>query len=272
MASLLVPRLVPRLVSKTASFLISMLCFSVYSADLYCPEQKKSDSIQHTRQSDFSNLDGWGKHFSDSHSAKIANDPVSESNTVLKVTLRDGEVYETRSGEHFRAEVYEQYRAPFDKPLYYRFKVLIPDEWEYADVRALIAQWHGTPDRHLGEISRSPNLGIELRNDRFLIRSQTSSLAINKHNKQGMERRQLFLSEPIDRNHWYIFEVQVNWTYQDSGFLKVFIDGERVVDHQGATSYRDCRGPYFKMGIYRDETPNTFQIYFDNFQREALVE
>ncbi|MEZ9552982.1 polysaccharide lyase [Vibrio breoganii] len=258
---------------KTALLVIGILSTPLYAMeDLQCLEKKKKDSTEQSRTSDFSSLEGWGQHFSQAHSAQIVDDPLNENNTALRVTLREGEVYETRSGEHFRAEVYERYKAPFEEPMYYRFKVLIPDEWEFADVRALIAQWHGTPDLHLGEISRSPNLGIELRNDRFLIRSQTSDFAINKHNKQGMNRTQHFHSEPVQRNHWYTFEVQVKWTYQDSGYLRISIDGEEVVNHQGATSYRDCIGPYFKMGIYRDDTPKTFQIYFDDYHRALLSE
>ncbi|MGR5543120.1 heparin lyase I family protein, partial [Vibrio campbellii] len=76
------------------------------------------------------------------HSAQIVIDPQNNQNRVMRFELREGDVFETRSGEHFRAEVYERYRAPFDVDMHYRFKVLTPNEWEYDDVRALIAQWH----------------------------------------------------------------------------------------------------------------------------------
>ncbi|MCQ1059685.1 polysaccharide lyase [Photobacterium sp. ZSDE20] len=260
------------LLLKSLLLLFSVASFTIYaSPELTCPQPDYSKDLLHQRSSDFSSLDDWGRHFSYPHSAQLVSDPVNPSNTSLRMTLHQGDVYTTRSGEHFRAEVYERYRAQFEQPMYYRFKVLIPDEWEFADVRALIAQWHATPDRHLGEISRSPNLGIELRNDRFLIRSQTSKLPINEHNKEGMTRIQHFVSKTVKRNHWYTFEIQVNWTHQDTGFLRVAINGKKVVDYQGETSYHDCLGPYFKMGIYRDDTPNTFQIYFDDYQRKPLM-
>ncbi|WP_261836558.1 polysaccharide lyase [Vibrio ishigakensis] len=234
---------------------------------LQCPELKNKTAPT-SRYSSFDSLAGWGKHFGYEHSAQIVDDPTGKANQVLRVELRDGDVYRTRSGEHYRAEVYETFRAKFDTPMQYSFKVLITDEWQTADVRALIAQWHGTPDRHLGEISRSPNLGIELRNDRFLIRGQTSSEPINQHNKIGMHRETFFLSEPIKRNHWYHFDIDVTWSHTNRGSLKLKLDGDTVIGHQGPTSYYDCVGPYFKMGIYRDKTPMPFVIYFDDFSRQ----
>ncbi|MGR5414021.1 polysaccharide lyase [Vibrio astriarenae] len=255
-------------------FLILMLLlvspFSSGQSELNCPIPKNTDKEAPQRYSDFSSFVGWGKHFSLPHSAQIVIDPQNNQNRVMRFELREGDVFETRSGEHFRAEVYERYRAPFDVDMHYRFKVLIPNEWEYDDVRALIAQWHATPDRHLGEISRSPNLGIELRNDRFLIRSQTSQVPVNVHNKQGMIRRQLYLSELIEKNHWYQFDIKVNWTPNHSGYLQVTIDDKRAIDYEGATSYYDCVGPYFKAGIYRDNSPNTFIILFDDYERKRL--
>lgn len=117
----------------------------------------------------------------------------------MRVEVRENDVFATRTGDAYRAEVYERYKAPFYTGMRYRFRTLISDEWEFDDVRALIAQWHATPDLHLGEISRSPNLGIELRNNRFLIRGQTSGLPVNLHNKEGMTRVRHYLSEPIEK-------------------------------------------------------------------------
>ncbi|MDV5168582.1 polysaccharide lyase [Photobacterium rosenbergii] len=240
------------------------------SSLLECPVYDSKTDNNHHRDSDFSDLLGWGLHFGYTHSAQTVNDPKNISNHVLRVELRENDLFRTRTGDFYRAEIYENYRAQFGVGIQYKFKVLIPNEWEFDDVRALIAQWHATPDRHLGEISRSPNLGIELRNDRFLIRTQTSQLPINLDNKNGMTRRQLYLSEPIKQNHWYEFDIKAKWVPSELGYIHIKIDGETVVDYQGPTSYYDCRGPYFKAGIYRDYTPNTFVIYFDAFSRQRL--
>ncbi|MEH0675316.1 heparin lyase I family protein [Vibrio scophthalmi] len=251
--------------------LLLVACAEQSVAHLSCPDIK-SDDTAHQWHSPFDDLQGWGSHFGYPHSAMIVQDPMDSSNNVLRLELRDGDQFHTRSGYAYRAEVYERYKAPFNRPIHYRFKVLITDQWQYDDVRALIAQWHATPDRHLNEISRSPNLGIELRNDRFLIRSQTSQLAVNTDNKHGMTRTQHYLSAPIEKNRWYQFDVRVKWTPNSDGYLAITINDQSVVNHRGPTSYVDCLGPYFKAGIYRDHSPNTFALLLDDYSRTLIEE
>lgn len=259
-----------RLKLALLGFSLIVSAFSYAQSELDCPVPKAMPDSEHHLSSDFNSLSGWGKHFGYAHSVQIVSDPLNHLNRVVRFEIREGDVFRTRTGESNRAEIYERYRAPFDVGIHYKFKVLITDEWQFDNVRALIAQWHATPDRHLGEISRSPNLGIELRNNRFLIRSQTSDLAINHHNKNGMKRLKHYLSEKVRLNHWYQFDVQVLWTPSPNGYLKLKIDDETVVDFKGPTSYYDCVGPYFKAGVYRDDTPNSFVILFDDYYRNLL--
>lgn len=121
---------------KIKVLLLAVLPFIASSNELLkCPEPKIEPS-QSNRSSSLDSLDGWGKHFGYEHSAEIVEDPTGKANQVLRVELRDGDVYRTRSGEHYRAEVYETFRAKFDTPMQYSFKVLVTDEWQTADVRA----------------------------------------------------------------------------------------------------------------------------------------
>ncbi|GAL27109.1 hypothetical protein JCM19239_1123 [Vibrio variabilis] len=235
---------------------------SAFSGELECPTSQDDSNQQYENSVNFPNLTDWGKHFSYAHSATLVPDPHNEEHTVLRVEVQENDVFATRTGDAYRAEVYERYKAPFNTETRYRFKTLISEEWEFDDVRALIAQWHATPDLHLGEISRSPNLGIEVRNNRFLIRGQTSDLPVNLHNKEGMTRVHHYLSEPIEKNRWYQFDIKVMWTPSSEGYLQVQIDDATVVDYHGPTSYLDCVGPYFKAGVYRDYSSHTFVCLF----------
>ncbi|WP_165311220.1 polysaccharide lyase [Vibrio ziniensis] len=257
---------------KALLFILLLLsgCVNYGIPELQCPSNDVKKSPQYYRFSDLSQINDWGHHYSYPYSAQIVSDPMDDSNKVLRVEIREGDTYRTYTGERHRAEIYEAYKANFNQLTHYSFRVLIPDEWQFVDVRSLIAQWHATPDRHLGEISRSPNLGIELRNDRFVIRGQASQVPVNTDNKKGMQRKTHYVSEPIKRNFWYQFDVVVNWSYEENGVIQISINSEPVVNFNGATSYYDCIGPYFKMGIYRDDTPKTFVIYFDDYQRNIL--
>lgn len=243
-------------------------CKSIEPDD--CPEPKGGREHRVALDFDDGTLEGWGHHFPHDESAKVVEDPANKDNRVVRFKLEEGEVYTTRSGEFYRAELYERYKAPFKVDMRYSFRVYIGDEWENDDIRALIAQWHGTPDLHLGEISRSPNLGIEYRDDKFLIRMNTSKARINKDNKTNIDRRILYLSEVVEKDRWYEFLIDVKWTHEDEGYFDIWIDGEQVVEYRGGTAYNDCVGPYFKMGIYRDNTPKTFVIYHDDYKREVV--
>lgn len=210
---------------------------------------------------------GWQLQVPGKHSAQRVEDPVNANKKALRFELLQGERVQTRTVSRPRSEIYEKYRAPFGRVVHYQFQVYIPDAWQNADVRALITQWHGTPDLHWNEYSRSPNLGIEYRADRWLIRMQSSAVRVNTDNKTHMLRHTLYRSPVVEKNRWHQFDIKVRWSYQHDGLLNIHIDNQQVVDYQGPTAYNDCFGPYFKMGIYRDETPHTFVIYHNNYRR-----
>ncbi|GAL17383.1 hypothetical protein JCM19235_5932 [Vibrio maritimus] len=85
-----------------------------------------------------------------------------------------------------------------------------------------------------------------------------------------MTRVRHYLSEPIEKKRWYQFDIKVMWTPSSEGYLQVQIDDTTVVDYQGPTSYLDCVGPYFKAGVYRDYSPHTFVVYFDDYSRSEM--
>lgn len=48
---------------------------------------------------------------------------------------------------------------------------------------------------------------------------------------------------------WHRIEVHAKWSRDESGFFRVFIEGENVFDHQGTTMTADS--VYFRYGVYR---------------------
>ena len=215
-------------------------------------------------------LKGWLIQSPNPRALHLSSDPTDADNSVVRFELRQGETLQTRTVNRPRAELYEQYRAPFHRPIEYQFRVFIPNEWHNDNVRALIAQWHATPDLHLNEVSRSPNLALDMRGDQLLVKLQTSSVAVHHDNRTAMVHDVLYRSDPIKKNQWYQFKVQVNWSWSADGYVKLWIQNKQVVDYVGPTAYQDCYGPYFKMGIYRQDSPNTFVMYADDYQRKLL--
>jgi len=132
----------------------------------------------------------------------------------------------------------------------------------------VIAQWHGWPDKEFGEVWRSPVLSIRYSNYHFLIKICYSSKRIQTHNFwTSTNKTVLYASdEYAQKGIWHDFVVNVNWTYKKSGYLNVWIDGNQVIEYKGPIGYNDSVGPFFKMGIYRDDIAETFVIYHDEYR------
>ena len=105
------------------------------------------------------------------HSIRIVPDPLDHKKRVVRFEVREGDIWRGDAQRGMfgveRSELSEpEYRAPFRADLWYQFRVLVPDESTDMLTRCLIAQWHATPDTHLGEVLRSPVLGIEIRGNK----------------------------------------------------------------------------------------------------------
>lgn len=93
----------------------------------------------------------------------------------------------------------------------------------------------------------------------------------------GSTRRYYTLIDESElRGKWHRIEVQADWTDEDDGFFRVWVDGEQKVDYSGPTM--TAKASYFKYGIYRsflsryrnlngiEEVPGQV-VYFANVRR-----
>ena len=66
---------------------------------------------------------------------------------------------------------------------------------------------------------------------------------------------------------WVDFVINVKWSYENDGFLKIWKDGVLITDKTGGTCHNDVIGPYMKMGIYgRINDEQVMTVYFDEFR------
>lgn len=210
---------------------------------------------------------GFDEEFAKPYSGQVVADPVQAGNLVARFELRHGDP-RVRSGN--RAEIRETtFMAPFGEELWYRFRTLIPEEWPDQNVRCVIAQWHSVPDWMRGEVWRSPVLAIEYRDKAFVVRICHSNERIQEDNSvRSNNKTRLYKSADLaQKGRWHDFVIQVHWSWESDGYLNVWIDGQQVVSYKGPVGYWDEEGPYFKMGIYRDETHDTFILYHDDYRR-----
>ena len=67
---------------------------------------------------------------------------------------------------------------------------------------------------------------------------------------------------PLERNKWYDFVYHVHWTWRGDGFMEVWLNGRKVLDHQGPTLYVGV-SCYFKLANYHDPSSQYSSIIFD---------
>jgi len=190
----------------------------------------------------------------------------NSGNRSLKVTLKNPD----QVVAYKRAEISSRHKAVMGEQYFYRFSTYLPDPGfpqnnDDSSTWTLITQWHGPPDFDLGETWRSPtlafqineagNLDVVLRYAKEQVNTPVQATTIH------------FDEVDIPKNQWITFEVSVKWTYTDSGYLDIWMDGTNIVSYTGPTSYNDAEGPYMKMGIYRAPTIQEEEtVYFDNLQ------
>jgi hypothetical protein len=217
-------------------------------------------------------FEAWYTEFPEPDSAAVVTRPVREGKYAAAFTSAPGD---RRITGGFRTEVSEPWAAaPFRTEMWYRFSIFIPEDWPEADVRCLIAQWHGWPDLHRGEAWRSPVAALEYRNGMFIIRICFNDQPVQKDNSLSSNNKTILYKSDryAVKGVWHDFAVNAFFDPSGKGFFRVWIDGNKIVDYTGPLGYNDAFGPWFKMGLYRDESPETFTVYHDDYRRGTSAE
>jgi hypothetical protein len=253
-----------RLVTLPIVYIATALCLRV----LVLPIAAR---LPVTRGFELGHTLGWSHEVGALHGALIVPDPAgTPGNRVARFELRPGDPPVNLG---YRAELSEfSFKAPFGQPLAYRFRTYIPESWHDQDTRCVIAQWHAWGDWVIAEALRSPVLALEYRDGAFLIRSAHNARWRQSDNSPASNQMQIHYRgrEHATKGVWHDFLIHVRWSPGDDGWLRVWIDGDEVVDYQGPIGYRDLLGPYFKFGLYRDPTPESVVIYHDAYHRRAI--
>jgi len=209
------------------------------------------------------------------HSIQSVSEPRGSGETSLRFELRKGEHYSDLFGKtSFRSEVNARDFPPIGSARWYAFSILIPDDFPIEDNRLVLAQWHGADKKYLGEAPRSPVLAFRYSKGCFSITVNHSPCRIIRDTK-AVEAKTLFQTEQFPRSAWNDFLVQAKWSYLNDGFVNVWWNGRQVVHYSGPVGYNDDFGPYFKFGLYRGDSAQTYVAYFRNVRlgvrREDVV-
>jgi hypothetical protein len=196
----------------------------------------------------------------------------SSGEPCLRFELRKGEHYSDLFGKtSFRSEVNARDFPPMGSVRWYAFSLLVPDDFPIEDNRLVLAQWHGADKKYLGEAPRSPTMAFRYSNGSLSITICHSPERIVRDAK-AVQSMTLFQTEQFHRNAWNDFVVQAKWSCRSDGFVNIWWNGRQVVRYSGPVGYNDDFGPYFKFGLYRDNSDQAYVMYFNHVRIGARRE
>ena len=193
---------------------------------------------------------------------------------AVAVTVRSGNMFE--EGQHGnsdseRAEIMEAHSlvAKQDEAFEYTFSMFFPRDFPIVPTRLVIAQWKQYCPAGVGACSDdSPVLAV-----RYIDGTLSVTQDLNK------KFITLFQKKAEFRNRWLDFRVQARFAPDSTGRVKVWLDGESIVDYRGATAdaenattgYPVAGHFYFKMGLYRNIMPQPMTVYLDEYRKRRLA-
>lgn len=196
-----------------------------------------------------------------SYAVTRVDDVVRRGSYAVRFELRQGDKWR----DTFRSEYKDIFAATMGKEYWYGISMLIPSDFPEHDNRNVVMQWHATRDKYLGESSRSPVLAFRYRSGILSITVRHSSKQIQNSN-DGIHKV-IYEQHNYTKGVWNDFIINSKWSYEDDGFVNVWLNGTKIVNYKGPVGYNDAVGPYFNFGIYRDDVPQTYVIYFDEYRR-----
>jgi hypothetical protein len=212
-------------------------------------------------------LDGFGmRQVCCAHSAQIVTGSARQGRHALRMRLDAADPLVRAS---YRAEIRfpSTWRGSEND---YAFSVFVPSDW-VDDTTFTVAQWHGVPDRWLGEAHQPPPLELLLGRGQWVLscawdaRPVIGTLFLHRQPRHHDHPLRI----PIERGRWVDWAFHVRWACDRTGVLSVSKDGVEVWRRSGPNAYNDAIGPYFKFGVYeidwlhRHPTVSSRRLDFD---------
>ncbi|QNF32003.1 heparin lyase I family protein [Adhaeribacter swui] len=161
-----------------------------------------------------------------------------------------------------RSEIY--YGQPTPSTGWYGLSLYLPsDTWQNetdSDAWEIITQFHGTTDS--GDGTRVPPISLSVLKGRFVLTINYSAKRFNT-TPDGRVRYDL---GPVVKDKWLDFVYNIKYSYKADGQLRLWMNGNKVVDYTGPNTYNDAVNPHFKMGVYKRNWSKGSKrvIYFDD--------
>ncbi|MEB3357777.1 MAG: heparin lyase I family protein [Synechococcales bacterium] len=204
-----------------------------------------------------------------SYSLNVVDAPGGRSGKAARFELHKDDPWVADSK---RSELVRE-SDPAGSERWYGFSLYLPEDWKSDPAGEVVTQWHSKPDKHLGENFGlgGPPLALIVDGDEIYVQSRWDPSPVTSKQSKTRQESKLWRGS-YEKGEWMDWVVQVDWSHQSDGVLRMWKDGDLVVDRKGANTYNDQVGPYFKTGIYKyswkrsPEKSNTDKrvLYVDN--------
>jgi hypothetical protein len=209
----------------------------------------------------------WSMEHSLPGAIEIRSDVVRSGRRAAAITLHPGDQIRDEKGTILeRAELTEArtLTSVEDKAYSYSFSLFLPRDFPVMPTRLVIAQWK----------QYCPSGKCSKGNPVLALRYQGGEFRLTLH--AGAKTQTLFTTKEEIRGRWLDFAFEIRFSRGDKGRVKASLDGRPIADFTGVTAYSEALGYpprgrfYFKVGLYRDRTPETMKIYVDEYRKKEL--
>jgi len=163
----------------------------------------------------------------------VVPSPARQGKYAVRTELRQGDV----ASNGTRNELDYVVEAGEGTDLYYAWSTMFPAEFPVvtgAGMFQIFTQWHQAQ-----AIGNAPPVVMNIVEDHMRLTNYITSAVL--------------WEAPIDRGVWHDFIVHAKWSSNASvGFLELWVDGQKMVDHAYGATLFPGTWVYLKQGLYRN--------------------
>ncbi len=238
----------PTRVGATRFLLCLGLAFGLLQCGLY--GRPGDPRLLHVIDFERGTLSGWHKYkLPADDSAEVVTSPVRAGKYAVRFQLRRPDRIVAKGK---RAELELLRAAELGRSYWYGFSIFLPADWEEDFKDEVVAQWNATADKHLKENEkRSPPLALRIRGTEWLITQRHDPRPLTPPGNTAPKRT--LWKGPFDKGKWTDWVVNARWDWKGDGSLRMWRNGELVVEETGPNTYNDRNGLRFKIGLYKPQ-------------------
>ncbi|TVY33209.1 hypothetical protein LSUB1_G007201 [Lachnellula subtilissima] len=212
---------------------------------------------------------GWDAIFIDSGSkgtVQQVTNVVYQGPSALKMT----QTYDSSYTGRYHSEVHHYNAMKKGDTGFYGFAFRLEADWQSSPAQSYnIAQFIADfTDLDCGE-DYMPGTMVEILGDQLVTRRKYGSVCPTSSQQTEYYNNLATITPGV----WHKVEIQASWQSDSSGFLKLWLDGNKVLEELNvATSVTDGRAFEFRVGLYANGwhddkelkgTQPTRQVWFD---------